>query len=276
MYDNICVLGNGALAKSCTRLLSDKGEKVILYDTNEEASWYLKRQAEKTENAEYRFFDKKGTFADIGSLEGSILLISAANPYIIPRRIVEDPRVTAVNLHHALLPSHPGRNAEAWTIFEGDEYGGVTWHFITSDVDGGDIISQGKVRLSEDITSWQLLKIQNDLAVEAFAGFMDKLLEGSLSGTKQENRGDKLHYSYEIPGGGLLDPDWPAAKISAFLRAMDYGPAKTLGDPRILSCGKEKIITGYRINRPESGGDMVIDKDGMVIGLSLGKELGEE
>ena len=277
MFDNICVLGTGALAKSCCRILSEKGREVILYDTNEEPSWYLKRQCEKIEGTGYRFFDRKGTFADIAALKGKILIISATNPYIIPAVITDNPEVTAINLHHALLPAHPGRNAEAWTIYEEDEYGGITWHFVTSTVDGGDIICRKSIKLSDDITSWKLLKLQNDLAIEAFSGFADELMAGKLKGTKQEQSNSRLHYSYEKPGDGVLDPDLPAKRISAFLRSMDYGPVKCMGDPRMIIDGKEKVITGYTINKEEKDaeGDMIITGDGITISLKLADGNGE-
>ncbi len=276
MYDLICVLGTGTLAKNCLRLLAEKNIRIIFYDVNECASWQLKRFCEKTEGLEYRYFPKKECFEDIKKHEGRILLLSIVNPYIVPKSIVRDERFTAINLHHALLPAHPGRNAEAWTIFEEDEYGGITWHFMGDGVDDGDIITQGRMRMDETLTSWKYLKLQNDLGLECFRNFYEDMLGGSLKGTKQEKKdGTVMHYSRDRLNGGVLDMNWSGSKISAFLRAMDYGPVKVMGD-EITVDGRVRKIKAYSIKRPgdtdaelkqADDAGMLIKKDGYEISL---------
>ena len=47
-----------------------------------------------------------------------------------------------INYHNSLLPKHPGRFAEAWSIFEEDKKSGITWHLVVPEVDKGKIILQ--------------------------------------------------------------------------------------------------------------------------------------
>ncbi len=238
MFDTICLIGNGSLAKDCCKLMSLKHSDIRFYDANEVSSWYLKKRCDDLENVKYLCLQRNELFDDILGIAGDVLIISAVNPYIIPKEIVDQERFYSINLHHSYLPLHPGRNAEAWTIFEEDSYAGVTWHVVSNKVDGGEIIANARIDLTDDITSWRLLKIQNDQAYLEFEKFVDDLLLRKIS-YKKQNLQDydiykcKLHYSYEIPNNGYLDLECSSHKMSAFLRAMDYGPAKIMGNPKI-------------------------------------------
>lgn len=108
-FDTICLIGTGTLAKNCGRLLSSKHDNIRFFDANNEESWYLKKHCSELKNVRYAWLEKKALFDGIEELQGNVLIISAVNPYIIPARIVDNERYKAINLHHSLLPLHPGR-----------------------------------------------------------------------------------------------------------------------------------------------------------------------
>ena len=277
-FDTICLIGTGTLAKNCARLLSSKHDNIRFFDANNEESWYLKKHCSELKNVRYAWLEKKALFDGIEELQGNVLIISAVNPYIIPARIVDNERYKAINLHHSLLPLHPGRNAEAWTIYDEDEYAGITWHIIQNKVDAGEIITQSKTAIDGKMTSWKLFKLQNDMAFAAFESFIDDLLDDSLQYRAQEpvNAEDerfKLHYSYEKPNGGMLDLEWSAEKMSAFLRAMDYGPAKVLGVPAVKWKGEVFNISRYSIGSNDTAPDGVSETEGGVRVAGDGMEI---
>ena len=280
MFDTVCLIGNGVLSKNCAKLLSDKHDDIRFFDANEESSWYLKKQCDGLENVRYFWYGKKELFSEIAAIQGRVLIISAVNPYIIPRDIVDSERFRAINLHHSLLPLHPGRNAEALTIFDMDRFAGITWHLISNKVDGGDVIAQRRIELDGDITSWKLLKLANDLALTEFSGFLGDLLKDELKYVEQEpaetvDGNCTLHYSYEKPNEGILDLKWSFQKMSAFLRAMDYGHANVMGDPVINWDGEALYIKEYRMEKAvgdismeeKTGEEIRIVKDGMELRL---------
>lgn len=255
-YENAIVIGNGTLAFKCCKHMFDKMKMVRLYDTNEQESLLLKRKAEG-KGIDYRHLKKKETFEDIAQYragldaEEGMLLVSAVNPWIIPSRLFASPNVFAINLHHSYLPVHPGRNAEAWAIFEGDEYAGVTWHVLGNRVDAGAVICQKKIPLTDEMTSFQLLAKQNQEAEQLFLGFYEKMIAGENIETMEQKQDDipKLHYSYEIPNDGLLDLEWTGKKISAFLRCMDYSNLKVLGEPYVCYENHKYTWEGYKIEK---------------------------
>jgi len=140
---------------------------VLVYDTNPKKSIVLERQIQG-EDITYLHLEKKILFETLANTQEKTLLVSAINSYLIPEKVLDNKNIIAINCHHALLPRHPGRNAEAWAIFEQDDETGITWHFITPDVDAGQILIQKKIQLDDRITSFKLLKYQNNLAYQSF------------------------------------------------------------------------------------------------------------
>jgi len=53
--------------------------------------------------------------------------------------------VKAVNLHPSLLPRHKGLNAIEKSYYDNFENGGVTVHYVSSELDGGEIILQKEI-----------------------------------------------------------------------------------------------------------------------------------
>ena len=102
---------------------------------------------------------------------------------------------------------------------------------------------------------------------------------------KQEADGESvLHLSKDIPNGGRLDLSWPAAKISRFLRAMDYGILNVMGNPKVELRDGLYTWKSYKIDGAgrgdETGTEMIsenntlrIVKDGMIIILNKLKRL---
>lgn len=203
------------------------------------------------------------------------VLFSINNPYIIPADLVCKQNFSMINLHHALLPAHPGRNAEAWTIFDGDRSAGITWHRIDSGTDSGNILIQKSVSVTDRTTSISLLKELNKLAVEALAELMplDVLIENP--GIKQSISAKRtVRLAKEIPAGGVLDPEWDEKKVSRFLRAMDYSLLNVLGKPSIVIQNTSHQILFYKIiSKSEkttvNSDQMLISKDNLQFLLTL-------
>jgi methionyl-tRNA formyltransferase len=251
-YQKAVVAGTGTLALFCAIRLREAGVDVTLYDMDQGTPGFLARRAEKEQIA-YEKPQPQSFFAGLAEASVMTLVVSAINPYIIPSFVLENPRITAINCHQALLPAHPGRNAEMWAIYEGDAKTGITWHMLTAKVDGGDILIQKELELTATHTAYQVFKEQIVLAQEAFEELLGKLLDGSAASYPQiHGEARKLHYSKDLPNQGILETDWDAEKISAFLRSMDYSILNVVAHPQICVDGALRSIRRYKII-PESG-----------------------
>lgn len=57
-----------------------------------------------------------------------------------------------LNIHPSLLPKYPGLDTYSKALAAGDKEHGTTVHFVTADVDGGPIVTQGRVPILENDT----------------------------------------------------------------------------------------------------------------------------
>lgn len=252
--EKVCVTGTGKLAIQCAAYAKEKGMPVTLYDMGQKKSVLLEKQAAAA-GIPFFYHTPKEVFEALKREEAPLLLVSAINERILPAEVLEKENIRAVNLHQALLPAHPGRNAEAWAIFEQDEKTGITWHYMVEKVDGGGILSQKEIELDESITAYQLFKKQIECAYEAYIEIFDSLIEGNIREITRNDRGNhKFHYKKDVPGDGILDLRWSGKKISAFLRAMDYAGLSVFQKPKLLYEGKAFEWKKYEI-QPRSSRD---------------------
>ncbi len=70
------------------------------------------------------------------------LIISAGYPQLFSKELVTFSRGGAVNFHPSLLPKFRGAHPHFWTIAKGEKYGGITAHYMTENIDDGDLIAQ--------------------------------------------------------------------------------------------------------------------------------------
>lgn len=78
--------------------------------------------------------------------------------------------IEAINLHPSLLPRHKGLNAIERSYTDEYKEGGVTVHFVTSELDGGEIILQKSVAkdgLSFDEYNARIRTIEKEALAEA-------------------------------------------------------------------------------------------------------------
>lgn len=70
------------------------------------------------------------------------LIITAAYGQIVPKAVLEAPRLGCVNVHASLLPKYRGGAPVHQAIIDGQDHTGVTIMYMAEKMDAGDIISQ--------------------------------------------------------------------------------------------------------------------------------------
>lgn len=251
-YDNILIVGSGKFAYECAKIVTriHQNVEVLEYKPNENIS-LLENLCRKDKFFYHEMKD------DIGVLlkpDKNYLIVSAFNTYIFKKKIVNLPNVNIINYHPSLLPRHPGRNAEAWAIYEGDKKTGITWHMAMDAIDQGDIINQEEINIDESDTSLSLMIKQNRKGIEVFENIIPSILEGNIHTKKQFIKGFIYHKANDKPNGGYLELYWDDAQKSQFLRAMDYGKLGILGIPRVKLNHKEYEWKKYRIMKKNEQG----------------------
>ncbi|MDG1720687.1 MAG: formyltransferase family protein, partial [Bacteroidia bacterium] len=82
------------------------------------------------------------------------LVISFSNPFIIHEDIIE--KSTFINFHPGYLPNYRGSLSTIHSLINGEKFVGGSWHYLTKDVDKGNILKRFKIRIEEADTAFSL------------------------------------------------------------------------------------------------------------------------
>ncbi len=116
---------------------------------------------------------------------GPELIVSAYYPKIFPAKLLEIPRLGAVNVHPGNLPNYRGRFAIPWTILNGEQQVTVSMHYLDDKVDAGDVLVTASFPVLPDETGFQLyLRAMHEAGKLLMASF-DDLISGRLKGVPQ-------------------------------------------------------------------------------------------
>lgn len=253
-YEQAIIIGRTQLAEKCAEMTArfDPSMKTLYFNIRGERA---PKAIAELDNLEYLCLEKAQIMDYLRSSSRTYapqktLVFSIMNSYLFPRDVVVDPALEIINLHHALLPNHPGRNAEIWAIFEGDNVAGITWHMVTSEVDAGEIILQQQVKITEHMTALTLFRKLNYISVESFPKILKMVMSGGKIKTYPQPSGGhyRLRYAKERPADGILSLEWDIDKMYRFVRAMDYGALKVMGDPAVVIGEKMYTWKKYKVD----------------------------
>ena len=73
---------------------------------------------------------------------------SIGSTQILPIELISYPKMGVLNIHPSLLPKYRGRYSLVHAIFNGEKLTGITSHWLGKKIDSGRVISQRKIRIS--------------------------------------------------------------------------------------------------------------------------------
>lgn len=80
------------------------------------------------------------------------LIIVASFHQILKKEIIELARIGAVNLHPSLLPKYRGPSPLNWIIINNELKTGITAHFLTEEIDAGNIVASTSFHIESNET----------------------------------------------------------------------------------------------------------------------------
>lgn len=80
---------------------------------------------------------------------GADLIVTAAFGQILPKELLDAPRLGCINVHASLLPKYRGGAPIHQAIIDGEEKTGVTIMYMAEKLDAGDIISQREIAIED-------------------------------------------------------------------------------------------------------------------------------
>jgi len=106
---------------------------------------------------------------------------------IIPRRLLEIPRLGWMNLHGSLLPKYRGAAPIAWAVIHGETKTGLTTMKLDPGLDTGAILLQREIEIGSDETAPELGKRMAELGAPLVTESLIKLDRGEITPVPQDS-----------------------------------------------------------------------------------------
>lgn len=195
---------------------------------------------------------------------------------IIPKEILDIPRLGCINVHGSLLPKYRGAAPIQWAVLNGDKETGITTMFMDVGMDTGDMINKEVVQIGDDETTgelWDRLSIIG-------ANLLVKTLEDLENGTyKREKQGDDFTVAPMIKKE-MAKIDWKnqtSSEIKNLVRGLNpfMGAFSFLNDKKIKIWKVEKLNDksdkepGTVLVSDSKAGLLIATKDGSISVLEI-------
>ena len=198
----------------------------------------------------------------ISSIEPDLIVVGEYH-FLLKKKIIDIPRLGAINMHGAPLPRYRGAHPINWMIINGETEGAVTCHYITEGLDNGDIIGQYTFPILDTETAYDVRpKIEaagQRLLVDVLRRFK---AEGKVVGVPQDE--SKAFYTPpRKPEDGLIDWNVPPKRVYDFVRAL------TKPYPGAFAWIDDKKVYLWRVELPS--GESISNDDYVTPGTVLKK-----
>ena len=124
------------------------------------------------------------------------IIITCAYGQIIPKEILDYPRLGCINVHASLLPKYRGGAPIHWSIINGDKKTGITIMYMDVGMDTGDIISQEEIEILDSDNLESIHDKLSMLGAELLINTLPSIIDGTNDRLKQDE--SKVTFAYNI------------------------------------------------------------------------------
>ncbi len=210
----------------------------------------------------------KEDYQEIINLKPDII-ITCAYGQIIPRELLECPRLGCINVHASLLPKLRGGAPIHKAIIEGYKKTGITIMYMNTKMDEGDIITQEEIDILDDDTASSLHNKLSLLGRDLLLKTLPSIIEGTNSRTKQDS--SQATYAFTIKKEEeKLNFYKTARQVYNQVRGLNSWPgAYCIFEGKILKVWEAYITENYPVGF--NGEITAIYNDGIGVKVSNGE-----
>lgn len=199
--------------------------------------------------------------------------VVAAYGLILPKAVLESPKLGCINIHGSLLPSWRGAAPIQRAILAGDKETGITIMQMDEGLDTGAVLLKEAIEIKDYMSAHTLHEELMLMGARLIVKALDELASGSIKAVPQSTEGATYAAKLSREDGKI---DWtkPAYEIERQLRALhpwpgvfflhNGEPVKVLGadiverwgepgtllaDDFTVACGKQALKL-YQVQRP--------------------------
>lgn len=104
---------------------------------------------------------------------------------ILPKEILEIPKLGCINVHGSLLPKYRGAAPIQWAVLNGDKTTGITTMYMNEGMDTGDMILKEEVEIGPEETTGDLWQKLSKIGGEILVKTLKLIEEGKAPREKQ-------------------------------------------------------------------------------------------
>ena len=203
-----------------------------------------------------KFIDK------IKSLNPDVIVVVAFGQ-ILPKEILEIPKLGCINVHVSLLPKYRGAAPINWVIINGEEKTGVTTMYMDEGLDTGDMILKTEVNLDENITAGELHDKMMNIGAETLKETL-RLIEEGNAPREVQNHEEFSYAPIMNKSLGNIDFSKSAREIHNLVRGVNPWPsAYTTYNDVIMKVWKTKVLDEK--STKDVGTIIDVSKDGIKV-----------
>ncbi|RCW70764.1 methionyl-tRNA formyltransferase [Saliterribacillus persicus] len=191
------------------------------------------------------------------------IIITAAFGQILPKELLDLPRLGCINVHASLLPKLRGGAPIHYALLEGHKETGVTIMYMVEKLDAGDIISQKAIDIKEDDHVGSLHDKLSIIGTELLIETLPDIIAEKAK--KEEQDESKVTYAFNIKREQeKIDWNRPARDIYNQIRGLNPWPvAYTILEEQPLKIWWGEIV--HEVNSSNPGEVDSIDEEGFVV-----------
>jgi len=195
------------------------------------------------------------------------MVVLVAFGQILPKEVIQFPRMGCINVHPSLLPKYRGAAPIQWALIRGEKETGITTIMMDEGVDTGDILLQRKTAIEPDENFDRL----HDRLALMGAEVLTETIEGLLQGNIHRRPQDAAQASYAPrlkKEDGLIRWDADAREIKNFISGLSSTPgAYTWLQGKMMKIFSAKAVEAPGAERP---GTIIKTPDGLRVAAKNG------
>ena len=191
---------------------------------------------------------------------------------ILPKEILEIPKLGCINVHGSLLPQYRGAAPIQWAVINGDKETGVTTMYMDEGMDTGDMILKKKIEIGENETTGELWEKLSKIGGELLVETLDQIERGIAP---REKQGDNFTVAPMLDKN-IAKIDWEdktAKEIKNLVRGLNpimgaytFLNGKKIKFWKVDVANSKEVFVGSNMDMIRNGTVLVSDaKDGLFI-----------
>jgi methionyl-tRNA formyltransferase len=190
------------------------------------------------------------------------LIVTAAYGQILPKAVLEAPRLGCINVHGSLLPRYRGGAPIQRAVMNGESITGVTIMYMAEGLDTGDMISKVEVPITDEDTSGTLFEKLSVAGSELLMQTLPAIESGAVQAIPQ-NAADATYapnlsrederIDWSLPARSVFNQVRGLSPMAGAFTLLSGEPFKVWGCKPVEDGGKAGTLPGTVIKTDATG-----------------------